>query len=130
MKAITYTQTGDASVLTLRDRQPAEPGTGEVLVQVIISGVNPTDWKRRAGASGQTLDFSEVVPNQDGAGVVEAVGPGVHDLAVGDRVWVYLAQAGRPTGTAQEYVALPTSRVVPLPDGASFEVGASLGCPR
>ena len=129
MKAITYTQTGDSSVLALRDRQPAEPGTGEVLVQVMISGVNPTDWKRRAGASGQTLDFSEVVPNQDGAGVVEAVGPGVQDLAVGDRVWVYLAQAGRPTGTAQEYVALPASRVVPLPDGASFEVGASLGVP-
>jgi NADPH:quinone reductase len=101
-----------------------------VLVRVEISGVNPTDWKRRAGtAAGQALDFAEIVPNQDGAGVVDAVGPGVHDLAVGDRVWVYLAQAGRPTGTAQEYVVLPASRVVALPDGASFEVGASLGVP-
>ena len=99
-------------------------------MRVMISGVNPTDWKRRAGSgAGQALDFPEIVPNQDGAGVVAAVGPGVDGLAVGDRVWVYLAQGGRPTGTAQEYVALPASRVVALPDGASFEVGASLGVP-
>jgi NADPH2:quinone reductase len=130
VKAITYTQTGDASVLALRDRQLAEPATGEVSVRVMLSGVNPTDWKRRAGAGpGQPLEFPEIVPNQDGAGVVEAVGPGVHGLAAGDRVWMYLAQAGRPTGTAQEYVVLPASRVLPLPDGASFEVGASLGVP-
>jgi NADPH2:quinone reductase len=130
VKAITYTQTGDASVLVLRDREVAKPGPGEVLVRVVISGVNPTDWKRRAGPRpGEALEFPEVVPNQDGAGVVDAVGSDVHDISVGDRVWVYLAQAGRPTGTAQEYVVLPTSRVVALPDGASFEVGASLGVP-
>lgn len=129
MKAITYTQTGDASVLVLQDRRPGEPGPGEVLVRVEISGVNPTDWKHRAGSGGTTLDFPELVPNQDGAGVVEAVGPDVHDFSVGDRVWVYLARSGRPTGTAQELVVLPVSRVVALPNGASFEVGASLGVP-
>jgi NADPH2:quinone reductase len=123
-------QTGDSSVLVLRDRENVRPGPGEVLVRVVISGVNPTDWKHRVGAGpGQALEFPEIVPNQDGAGVVEAVGPDVHDHGVGDRVWVYLAQGGRPTGTAQEYVVLPASRVVALPNDASFEVGASLGVP-
>ena len=48
----------------------------------------------------------EFVPGQDGAGVVDAVGPGVTELAVGDRVWTMLAQHTRPGGTAQEQVVL------------------------
>ena len=56
-------------------------------------------------------------------------GEGVVDLAVGDRVWVYLAGYQRPTGTAQEYTNLPADRVVRLPGGTSFEIGASLGVP-
>jgi NADPH2:quinone reductase len=130
MKAITYTHTGDSSVLELHDRAIGTPGAGEVLVRVAVSGVNPTDWKHRRGSGpGEELDFPELVPNQDGAGVIDAVGPGVDDLSVGDRVWVFLARHDRPTGTAQEYVVLPASRVVPLPDGVSFDVGASLGVP-
>lgn len=99
-------------------------------VRVVISGVNPTDWKHRAGQGvGQEIAFTEIVPNQDGAGVVDAVGPDVRDLSVGDRVWTYLSRADGATGTAQEYVVLPASRVVALPAAASFEVGASLGVP-
>ncbi|MGV9799372.1 NADPH:quinone reductase [Mycobacterium sp. NPDC003449] len=127
---MTYSQTGDSSVLVLRDREPGEPGPGEVRVRVVFSGVNPTDWKHRAGAGvGPASDFAEVVPNQDGAGIVDAVGPDVPDLSVGDRVWLYLSRADGATGTAQEYVVLPSARVVALPEGASFEVGASLGVP-
>jgi NADPH2:quinone reductase len=131
VKAITYAQTGDSSVLERHDRELPEPGPGEVRVRIVTSGVNPTDWKARSGAPGrsQELEFPEIVPNQDGAGVVDAVGAGVDGLSVGDRVWVFLAQHERPTGTAQEYVALPATRVVPLPDAASFDVGASLGVP-
>ena len=130
MKAITYTHTGDSSVLELHDRDVAVPGIGEVLVRVMISGVNPTDWKHRKGSGpGQGLDFGEVVPNQDGAGVIAGVGPGVDGMSVGERVWLFLARHDRPTGTAQEYVVLPASRVVPLPDAVSFDVGASLGVP-
>ena len=129
VKAITYSRTGDSSVLQLTDRDVAEPGAGEVRVRVAISGVNPTDWKRRAGNAGQELEFPELVPNQDGAGVVDAIGPDVTRVAVGDRVWVFMAQHQRPGGTAQEYVVLPSTNVVPLPDGVSFEVGASLGVP-
>jgi len=128
MKAIVYPRTGDSSVLELVDRDPGAPGAGEVRVRVIVSGVNPTDWKARAG-NGSAPDFAEIVPNQDGAGIVDAVGAGVSDLAVGDRVWLFLAAHQRPTGTAQEFTVLPSTRVVRLPDGAGFEVGGSLGVP-
>ncbi|OUE22400.1 Alcohol dehydrogenase [Clavibacter michiganensis] len=130
MRAIAYTRTGAPDVLQLVDRDEAAPGPGEVRVRIVVSGVNPTDWKSRDGGSpGQELPFPEVVPNQDGAGVVDAVGPGVTDLAVGDRVWIMLAAHGRPTGTAQETTVLPIDRVAPLPDGLSFDLGASLGVP-
>jgi NADPH:quinone reductase len=130
MKAIIYTETGDPSVLRLVDREPTPPAAGEVRVRVVVSGVNPTDWKsRRGSAPGNTLSFAEVTPGQDGAGVIDALGEGVQDLAVGDRVWIYLAGHQRPTGTAQEYTNLPAERVVRLPDDTSFDIGARLGVP-
>jgi NADPH2:quinone reductase len=130
MKSVVYSRTGDASVLRLVDRDVLEPGPDEVRVRVVVSGVNPTDWKSRRGSgTGAALPFPEVTPNQDGAGVIDAVGQQVENLAVGDRVWVYLAGHQRPTGTAQEYTNLPASRVVRLPDGTSFDIGASLGVP-
>lgn len=130
MKCVVYSRTGDPSVLRLVDREVAEPGPGEVRVRVVVSGVNPTDWKSRLGSGdGAAPPFPEVTPNQDGAGVVDAVGEQVENLAVGDRVWVYLAGHQRPTGTAQEYTNLPASRVVRLPDGTSFDIGASIGVP-
>ena len=130
MKSVVYSRTGDPSVLRLVDRDVTEPGPGEVRVRVVVSGVNPTDWKSRLGSGdGAAPPFPEVTPNQDGAGVVDALGEGVVDLAVGDRVWVYLAGHQRPTGTAQEYTNLPAGRVVRLPGGTSFDIGASLGVP-
>lgn len=131
MKAIVYSKTGDPSVLHLVDREVLEPGAGEVRVRIVISGVNPTDWKSRRGSvSGAPLPFPEVVPNQDGAGVVDAVGVGVENIKVGDRVWLALAAYQRASGgTAQELTVLPAERVFPLPDAASFDLGASLGVP-
>jgi NADPH:quinone reductase len=130
MKSVVYSHTGDPSVLRLVDREVSEPGPGEVRVRVVVSGVNPTDWKSRLGSGGGAAPpFPEVTPNQDGAGVIDALGAGVADLTVGDRVWVYLAGHQRPTGTAQEYTNLPADRVVRLPAGTSFEIGASLGVP-
>ena len=130
MRSVVYSRTGDPSVLRLVDRGLTEPRPGEVRVRVVVSGVNPTDWKSRLGSGdGAAPPFPEVTPNQDGAGVVDALGEGVLDLAVGDRVWVYLAGHQRPTGTAQEYTNLPASRVVRLPTETSFDIGASLGVP-
>ena len=128
VKAVVYSTSGPSSVLSLVEREPAEPGAGGVRVRVAVSGVNPTDWKARAGGT-RRGDFAEVVPNQDGAGIVDGVGEGVTHLGVGDRVWLYLAQHEQAGGTAQEYVVLPASRVARLPDGVDFAVGASLGVP-
>ncbi|QYF72326.1 NADPH:quinone reductase [Cryobacterium sp. PAMC25264] len=131
MKTIVYSQTGDPSVLQLVDRPVTEPGAGEVRVRIVVSGVNPTDWKSRQGsAPGEKLAFDHVVPNQDGAGVVDAVGDGVQHVAVGDRVWLALAAYQRASsGSAQELAVLPAERVFPLPDNASFDQGASMGVP-
>ena len=131
MKAISYSATGDPSVLRLTERDTPEPAAGEVRVRIEISGVNPTDWKsRHGGAPGEELPFPEVVPNQDGAGVIDAVGEGVTSVSVGDRVWLALAAFQLAAGgTAQEFSVLPAERVHPLPDSVSFEIGASLGVP-
>jgi NADPH2:quinone reductase len=69
------------------------------------------------------------VPNQDGAGLVDAVGEGVTGLEPGDRVWVWDAGFGRANGTAQEYVVLPLRQVVRMNEDVPFEVGADLGIP-
>ncbi|MCR6033744.1 zinc-binding dehydrogenase [Nocardioides sp. zg-579] len=126
MRAVVYRQTGPSSVLEVVDREVPEPGPGEVRVRLLRAGVNPTDWKFRAG---MMSGYDEVTPGQDGAGVVDAVGPGAEGFVVGDRVWVLLAQHGRAHGTAAEQVVLPTTRVVHLPAGASYDVGAALGVP-
>lgn len=129
MRAIVYSNPGPSSVLSVAERDVPEPGPGEVRVRVEVSAVNPTDWKNRSGGALRGRKFEESVPNQDGAGVVDALGDGVEDLRVGDRVWMFLAQHERPTGTAQEYTVVPASRAVPLPEGIGMEVAASLGVP-
>lgn len=128
MKAVVYHEAGDASVLQLVERPVPEPGAGEVRVRVRFSGVNPTDWKKRTGATGKD-PFEEIVPDQDGSGVVDALGEGVDDLRAGQPVWIWEAQYLRPTGTAQEYVCLPRHNVVPLPATVPLELGAALGVP-
>jgi NADPH2:quinone reductase len=126
MRAVVYRETGSSSVLEVVDRDLPEPGPGEVRVRLVRAGVNPTDWKFRAG---MMTEYDEVTPGQDGAGEVDAVGADVDGLAVGDRVWLVLAQHGRAHGTAAEYTVQPADRVVPLPEGASYDLGASLGVP-
>jgi NADPH2:quinone reductase len=129
MKAIVYSGTGGIDVLRLVDRPEPEPGPDEVTVRIAVSGVNPTDWKSRAGAVGRPPDSSETVPNQDGAGTIVGVGTGVDPARVGERVWIWEAAYGRPGGTAQEVVAVPARQAVALPTDASFDLGASLGIP-
>ncbi|HAM26185.1 MAG TPA: NADPH:quinone reductase, partial [Microbacteriaceae bacterium] len=131
MRAIVYSETGDPSVLRLVEREVADPHPGEVRVRIVVSGVNPTDWKsRRGAAAGEALPFAEVVPNQDGAGVIDAVGAGVERFTVGERVWLALAAYQRANGgTAQEFAIVPAERVYRLPEAGSFELGASLGVP-
>jgi NADPH:quinone reductase len=132
MRAIVYSEQGSSHVLHLAERPAPEPGPGQVRVRMVRAGVNPTDWKTRSG-SARPMAFDEVTPGQDGAGAVDALGPGVSGLAPGQRVWLYLGQHGTPYGTAAEYCVLDSSRAVPLPDSlpddVAFDLGASLGVP-
>jgi NADPH2:quinone reductase len=128
MKAIVYRDNGGPEVLRVVERERPAPGPGEVRVRVVVSGVNPTDWQARAGVA-HAKGFPDVTPHHDGAGVVDAVGEGVDRDRVGQRVWLFLAAAGRPTGTAAEFTVVPADQAVPLPDGVGFDVGASLGVP-
>lgn len=129
MRAITYAKTGGPEVLTLSDRPVAEPGPGQVRVRIHRAGVNPTDWKARRGAGPGTPVDPPQVPGQDGAGVVDAVGPDVDAALVGSRVWLWETAVQGPEGSAQEQALVPVGQVVPLPDTASFDLGAALGVP-
>lgn len=130
MKAGWFESFGPARQVIRIGEQPAPaPGPGEVLVRLRTSAINPSDVKKRAGSSPTLLDQGLVIPNSDGAGVVESVGDGVPKSRVGERVWVYQAQHGRRFGTAAEYVAIDARRAAPLPEQAGYEVGACLGIP-
>lgn len=130
MRAAFYERTGAArEVLQLGELPTPEPGPGEVRVKLATSGVNPSDVKSRAGLRTKTLPFARIVPHSDGAGVIDAVGPGVPRARVGERVWTWNAAWKRAFGTAAEYVVLPSEQAVRLPDGVPFEVGACLGIP-
>lgn len=131
MKAAWFEAKGAArEVLQVGEMSRPQPGPGEVLVAIKASAVNPSDTKGRAGARGNTaMPFPRIVPHQDGAGVIEAVGEGVPSSRVRERVWVYEAQLGRPFGTAAEYATVPAFKAVTLPDGAGFDEGACLGVP-
>jgi NADPH2:quinone reductase len=129
MKAALYRHTGPAAkVLQVEEIERPQPGPGEVLVRVRASGVNPTDYKSRAGMTPRPIDGFQI-PNMDGAGIIEAVGSGVDPGRVGERVWLWFASAGRRWGTAAEWTVVPQRQAAPLPDGASFDLGASLGVP-
>ena len=129
MKAALYDRHGAArEVLRVEDVARPEPGPGEVRVKVEFSGINPTDWKSRSGATPRPIDGFQI-PHHDGAGVIDAVGEGVDPARIGQRVWLWMAAAGRPWGTAAEWAVVPERRAVPLPQGVRAELGASLGVP-
>ncbi len=128
MKAALYEATGPArDVLKVTEIERPEPGPGEVRVRVMVSGINPTDVKARSGAVPRPIDGFQI-PDQDGAGVIDAVGPGVEQARVGQRVWLFLA-AGRKWGTAAEWTVVPERHAALLPDNADMELGAMLGVP-
>jgi len=133
LRAVVYERFGGPEVLHLVHRPEPAPGPGEVLVRVAFSGINPTDWKSRRGPvpsqSQAEPPFPQMVPNQDGAGTITRVGAAVDPGRIGERVWLWEAAWQRADGTAQELVALPERQAVPLPEGASLELGASLGIP-
>lgn len=131
MRAVWYERFGPANeVLQAGTLDRSCPATGEVLVRVVASGVNPHDVKKRSGWMGNVMPAQQVIPHGDAAGIVVAHGPGASAPPIGQRVWIYGAGYGRPgAGTAAEYVAVAADQAVPLPENLSFEEGASLGVP-
>jgi NADPH:quinone reductase len=130
VKAVWYERAGPAAdVLTFGEMPTPLAGPGEVRVRLEASGVNPADVGRRAGAY-RGMEFARVIPNSDGAGIIDQVGDGVTWLKLGQRVWLFNGQRnGRAFGTAAEYIALAEHLVTPLPDSLSFAQGATLGIP-
>jgi len=129
VRAAVYEHTGPAAeVLRVTDLPEPDPGPGEVRVRVQASGINPTDVKTRGGLTPRPIDGFQI-PHHDGAGVIDAVGPGVPPGRVGQPVWVWMAAFGRRWGTAAEWTVVPERQAVPLPEGVSPELGASLGVP-
>jgi NADPH:quinone reductase-like Zn-dependent oxidoreductase len=117
---------GGPEVLAVVDEPVAEPGAGQVLVEVRAAGVNPVDWKTRAGQgmAGALGDLPAVL-GWDVAGVVDAVGPGVTRFAVGDPVFG-MPWFPRPAGCYAEYVTAPSRQFAPLPPELDLVSGAAL----
>ena len=130
MQAVWYTRQGPpAEVLQFGDQPEPHAAAGQVRVKLHASGVNPADANRRAGRN-FALEGPLVIPNSDGAGVVDEVGAGADPALRGRRVWLYNGQRnGRVLGTAAEYIALDADLVRELPDSTSFAEGACLGIP-
>lgn len=127
MKAAWYEKNGPArEVLILGDLPDPKPASGEVLVKIHVSGVNPSDVKSRAG---RPLAAPKIVPHSDGAGEIIAIGSGVPRERLGERVWLWNGQWQRPWGTAAELIAVPEQQAVPLPKSVDFAAGACFGIP-
>lgn len=127
MRAAFYEQRGDSNVLRVDEIATPGPGVGEVRVRLHVAAINPTDWKMRN--SDAPMPYPLQVPGQDGAGVIEAVGPGIDISRIGERVWVYHAANQRAWGTAAQFTVVPARQAVALPTGVAFDQAAALGVP-
>ena len=106
MRAVWYERTGPAAeVLTYGEMPTPVAGASEVRVKLEASGVNPADVGRRGGC--RPMEYPRVIPNSDGAGIIDQVGDSVTRLKLGQRVWLFNGQRnGRAFGTAAEHIAL------------------------
>jgi len=119
-KAIVMNETGGADVLRWVDSDPGQPGPGEVLLRHEAVGLNFIDVYHRTGM--YPLPSLPATPGLEGAGIVEAIGEGVTEVAVGDRV----AYAGLPPGAYAEVRRMPAHRMVKLPESISTRQGAAM----
>ena len=120
MRAIVVNETGGPEVLVHAEEHPdPEPGPGQVVVEAAAAGVNFIDIYRRSGVYNQPLPY---VPGSEGAGTVVAVGEGVTDVAVGDRVAWHDAHGG----SYAERVAVDADMTVPVPDGTDLVSAAAV----
>lgn len=119
MKAIRVHRHGGPEVLKIEDIAVPEPGPGEALVEIHVSGVNFVDTYVRSGLYKPPL--MPFTPGAEGAGVVTKVGAGVTDVHVGDRV-AYATSLG----SYAEFAVVPSWKLAHLPDGVDFRSGAAI----
>lgn len=131
-KLITYTEYGSPDVLRFEDGAVPKPGPGQVLVSTEVIGVNPIDWKLVAGAFAR-VDPAPFpgTPGWAATGIIEALGDGVTDYAVGQAVIAdsrarLPITSGSRAGTFSEHVAVDTTRIVRRPENMSIEQAAAL----
>ncbi len=117
MNAIRYHEFGGPEVLKLEELPVPAPGPGQALVKIAAAGVNFIDIYQRLGWYKVPLP---AIPGGEGAGVVEAVGPGVTGVAAGDRAAWFGA-----SGCYADYALVPSDKLAPLPVPLSFEQGAA-----
>jgi NADPH2:quinone reductase len=124
MKAIVVREFGGPEVLKLEEIPTPRPAAGQVLVRIHAAGVNPYDTYMRTGtyAIKPPLPYT---PGSDGAGVIEAIGEGVHKVKPGARVYV----AKTVTGAYAEYALALESQVHPLPAKITYAQGAGVWVP-
>jgi NADPH2:quinone reductase len=123
MKAIRIHTFGEPEVMQLEEVPDPQPGPGQVVVRVHAVGVNPVETYIRSGIYPKPA--TPYTPGNDGAGVVEAVGLEVSQIAVGDRVYI----TGSISGTYAEKALCLASRLHPLPVQASYAQGAAINVP-
>jgi len=123
MKAVRYHAYGDASVLKYEDAPRPVAGAGEVLVRIQAAGVNPIDWKLRAGTFRNDPKLLPVISGYDIAGVVEAVGPDVTAFKAGDAVFGF---AGDKGGAYAEYAAVKVGNLVRTPSNIDAVQAAAI----
>lgn len=127
MRAMTYAQYGDNSVLEMTDLPRPKVGPGQILIRVTRSSVNPVDWKVMSGGLDAMMDAHfPVVPGWDVAGVVEETGPDTPEFGPGERVAAYARKMVVSGGTFAEYVTVPAEFAAAIPDGVSDEVAGAL----
>lgn len=128
MKAIRVKEFGGPEVLKYIEMEEPIPNENEVRIKLFAAGVNPSDAYTRTGTYSRVPKLP-YTPGADGAGVIDAVGSGVKNLKVGDRVFIATSFAKRNTGTYAEKVVCDEECAHILPDFISYEEGASLGVP-
>ena len=124
MQAVRIQAYGDAALCRLEEAPVPRPGPGEVLVQIVVAGLNFIDIHIRLGRYAKSDTYRNALPmtlGMEGAGVVVACGPGADEFAVGDRVSYCVVR-----GSFAQYAVVPQGKLVRVPEGIGFDAAAAL----
>ena len=125
-RVVVFDKTGAPDVLHLVDEPVTEPGPGEVRVKIEAAGVNRLDQLMRSGAYPRPFQLPHARLGCEGTGTIDALGPGVDAVSVGDQVIITAVPAMDLNGTYAEYTVVPAASVIPRPAGLDANSAAAL----